>query len=262
MKAVNLLPPDLRGAPRRIGKGSGAPAPEAPGGSGPFVVLGALVLCVIGLAGFVLANNTIKDREAQLGVVTAEHTAAQAKALELKPYGDFQDMALRRIETVKGLASLRFDWEQALRDVSYATPASVTLSSLNGTVAAGQGGGSSNPLRAAISAPAIELKGCTRSQPAVARLMSRLRTVRGVTRVSLSKSDKESGASAVGATAGPCGVKNAPSFEMVVFFERAVSQAAAANITATAATTAPASSTQTAAPTQPAAQTTGATTAP
>ena len=58
--------------------------------------------------------------------------------------------------------------------------------------------------------------------------MSRLRNVQGVTRVSLSKSEKSDtaaangGSSATGgSTVGPCGKGSPPSFEVVVFFEKA-----------------------------------------
>jgi hypothetical protein len=101
----------------------------------------------------------------------------------------------------------------------------VYLSSLRGTVGNGtsSGGGSASGLRGAIgSAPAMELSGCTKSQPAVATLMSRLRNVQGVTRVSLSKSEKvNAAATGGGTTVGACGKGSPPSFEIVVFFEKA-----------------------------------------
>jgi len=218
MRAVNLLTPDLRSAPK--GKGSsGQAVMEAPGGIGAIVLLGALALCVAALAGYVLSNNVVKDRKAQLAQLSAEADATVAKAATLKPYADFQTLAQERAGTVQALASARFDWEQALRDLSRAMPKEVYLSSLDGTVGGGTGGGGSS-LRGAIQSPAIELKGCTKSQPAVADLMSRMRNVQGVTRVSLAKSDKDAGASAGGSTVNPCGKGNPPSFEMVIFFER------------------------------------------
>ena len=56
MRAVNLLTPDLRSAPK--GKGSSGPsAMDAPGGIGAFVLLGALALCVAALAGYVLSGQ-------------------------------------------------------------------------------------------------------------------------------------------------------------------------------------------------------------
>ncbi len=246
MKAVNLLPPDLRSAPRRA-KASGTPAPEAPGGSGPFVVLGALAMCVVALAGYVLASNTVKERRAQLAAVTAEHQAAVKRAAELKPYGDFQALATRRIEGVTALASQRFDWDRAFSDLSRALPAHVTLSDLSASLAGVDGGGSS--VRGGVQAPAIELKGCTRTQPGVAELMSRLRTIRGVTRVTLSRSETTANGPAaastgVGASAAPCGKATAPKFEVVMFFERSTAgsagSAAAAAAPGATATPAPA----------------------
>ena len=78
--------------------------------------------------------------------------------------------------------------------------------------------------------------------------MSRLRNVQGVTRVSLSKSEKSdtaaanSGSSATGgSTVGPCGKGSPPSFEVVVFFEKAA--VADALATATGDTTAAAGGT-------------------
>ena len=82
MKAVNLLPPDLRSASRR-GRASGIPAQEAPGGSGPFVVLGALAMCVLMLAGYVLAASTVKERRAEPAEVTRQHEVAARQAAAL-----------------------------------------------------------------------------------------------------------------------------------------------------------------------------------
>ena len=188
MKAINLLPPDLRGTPRRGAPKAKRGAAEAPAGAGAHVVLGALAACVLALAAYVLTTNTVKDRQAQLDATTAEAAATTQRVAQLKPYADFQAMAETRIQTVKDLASSRFDWEQAMRDISRAVPAAVTLSELKGTISSEAGGGSG--LRSAIAAPAIELKGCTTGQKDVATLLARLRNVDGVTRVSLNKSAK------------------------------------------------------------------------
>jgi Tfp pilus assembly protein PilN len=222
MKAINLLPPDLRGTP----SSGAAPvaAADEPGGLGAFMVLGALALCVVALAAYVITTNTVKDRQAKLEATTAQANATNQRVAQLKPYADFKAMAETRIQTVRDLASSRFDWEQALRDISRAIPADVTLSSLNGTISSEAGSGSN--VRAAIASPAIELKGCATDQVAVARLLSRLRNVDGVTRVSLGKSlkpDKQSAGSApvaASADATPCSRRRAPSFELVMFFER------------------------------------------
>ena len=238
MRAVNLLPTDLRGASKATAeRGAG---PEATGGAGAFVVLGVLAATVAGVAGFVLTENTIKQRNADLAEVSARTTALENQAAQLKPYADYDTMAKARVQTVRDLAGSRFDWEQALRDLSRAVPADVSLTSLVGDISTGAGGGGS-PLRSAISAPAITLTGCAPGQTQVARLMARLNNIDGVTRVSLSRSGAEVvDAQAQSSTseldlrkAQPCGVGKPPSFEVVVFFE---DDAAAVATTPTTAT--------------------------
>jgi Tfp pilus assembly protein PilN len=249
MKAINLLPPDLRGTPKSVAS-KAAVASDEPAGIGAFVVLGALALCVAALAAYVLTTNTVKDREAQLDAVTANAQTTLRRVSELKPYADFQQMAETRIQTVNDLASSRFDWEQALRDLSRALPSDVTLTTLRGTVSSTAGGSGGNSLRGALDVPAVELSGCAHSQTTVARLMARLRAVDGVTRVSLSKSDKEtqvqsSAAVAGGSRGGACGAGSPPAFELVAFFEGDAAAAAAVTgpaATAGAAATSPAAS--------------------
>jgi Tfp pilus assembly protein PilN len=224
MKAINLLPPDLRGASKASAT-KAAVAPEEPAGIGAFVVLGALALCVAALAAYVLTTNTVKDRQAQLDAVTAQAQTTATRVAQLKPYADFQQMAETRIQTVKDLAASRFDWEQSLRDISRAIPSDVTLTSLNGSISSSGGGGTG--VRSAIEAPAVELKGCTTGQKQVAVLLSRLRAVDGVTRVTLSKSVKPEDSLAQGEVAANaakgdtgCGAGTPPAFELVIFFER------------------------------------------
>jgi Tfp pilus assembly protein PilN len=237
MRAVNLLTPDLRSAPK--GKGASGPsALETPGGIGAFVVLGALALVVAAIAGIVLSNNVIKDRKAELAQVSSQSDATVAKANKLKPYADFETIAKDRAGTVQALAGARFDWEQALRDLSRAMPDDVYLSSLDGNVGGGASTGGGSQLRGAIQSPAIELKGCTKSQPAVATLMSRMRNVQGVTRVTLASSDKDGAAAgASGSTVNPCGKGNPPTFEMIIFFERSAVAEALAGATGAADST-------------------------
>ncbi len=116
--------------------------------------------------------------------------------------------------------------------MSRALPADVFISSLDGTTTSATSGSS---LRGAIQAPSIELTGCTDDQSSVARLMSSLREVRGVTRVSLAKSEAIDTVSTAAApapataadgteaavTTEPCPSGSPPAFDMIVFFERA-----------------------------------------
>ena len=110
MRAVNLLPPDTRGA-SKVSAELGA-GPEAKGGAGPFVVLGVLAACVAGAAGYVLTDNTVKQRKADLAEVDASSRRSLARPPQLKPYADFDAMAQARVATVKDIAGSRFDWEQ------------------------------------------------------------------------------------------------------------------------------------------------------
>jgi Tfp pilus assembly protein PilN len=260
VRAVNLLPPDLRGASKTTAELS--VGSEASGGAGPFVVLGVLAACVAGATGYVLAGNTVKQRQADLADVTARQQAIAVKVAALKPYADFDAKARSRVKTVRDLAGSRFDWAQSLGDIARAIPSNVTLKTLVGDTSAGSGG-SDGALRGAIASPAITLTGCATGQTDVARLMARLHDVDGVTRVSLSKSDKSdvsSGTAASGSAlsrrnAAPCGAGNHPTFELVAFFEHA-SVAVSAPPAGSGATTATPAPTPTATPAGTSASTT------
>jgi Tfp pilus assembly protein PilN len=245
VRAVNLLPPDLRGASKTTAELS--VASEASGGAGPFVVLGVLAACVAGATGYVLAGNTVNQRKAELASVTAQQQALSARVAALKPYADFDAKAKSSTQTVRDLATARFDWQQVLGDVARAVPADVTLKSLTGDISADSAAGGSDQLRSAISAPAISLQGCAPDQAGVARLMARLRDVDGVTRVSLSRSDdaETTGQTGAGTTAraarlaAPCGTGSHPTFEMVAFFEKAAAAVSAPSAGSTGATATP-----------------------
>jgi len=223
MRAVNLLPPDLRGAAPASAAPRARPERQRVEGVGAYLVLGALALCVAMLAVYVMAANTVNQKQSDLDEVTAQADTAAKSAAKLKPYADFEALAVARVRTVRGLAAARFDWEQALRDLSRAMPADVKLQTLNGDMGLpGTGGSAGDPLRGSISAPAISLGGCATSQPSVARMLSHLRAVDGVTRVSLSKSEKGDSTST---TPSACSGTNPPSFSAVVFFERSTALA-------------------------------------
>jgi Tfp pilus assembly protein PilN len=242
MRAVNLLPPDTRGASTASADlGAG---PKAKGGAGPFVVLAVLAACVAGAAGHVLIDNTVKQRQADLAEVTARQQALARQAAQLKPYADFDASARGRVQTVKDLAASRFDWEQTLRDLSRAIPQDVSLQALTGDLSTSVGK-SSSPLRSAITAPAITLSGCASGQTQVARLMARLGDIDGVTRVSLSKSSNSKitapdagGTEREQRVGAPCGTGKRPAFELVLFFEKASAAVAATPTTSNGAVSA------------------------
>jgi Tfp pilus assembly protein PilN len=214
MKAVNLIPADAR--KNRSGPSNAVRVPT-------YALLGLLAATLALVTVYVLTGNTIADRKAQLSSLQNQVAQAQARASRLGDYGRFAQVAHTRLQTVAGIAATRFDWHEALSDLSQVVPANTSLQTLSGTVAPGAstggGGGGSSNLRSDLPVPALELGGCTASQDDVARLMSRLRLIDGVTRVSLGSSQKTAaglGGSSTG-TVG-CG-SGATNFDMVVFFK-------------------------------------------
>jgi Tfp pilus assembly protein PilN len=227
VKAVNLIPADAQ-------RGRGVQLGSLPSGPGA-IVLGILAVALALVTVYVLTANSISERKVTLATDQAQLTTVKAEAAELSQYSDFAQLAQARIQTIREIATSRFDWHASLADLSKVVPADTSLQSLVGTVSpdTGVGGASSagsgaGSLRSAIDAPAFELSGCTKTQDDVARLMSRLRLMNGVTRVTLADSTKSAGAqagasvasgSAAGATASQgCGA-NTPSFDLVVFFQ-------------------------------------------
>jgi Tfp pilus assembly protein PilN len=221
MKAVNLIPADAR----RTGGGSSELRVPV------YLFLGLLggILGLVTL--WVLAGNTIASRQAQLADLQARATAEQTLASQLVKYAQFASVAQSRVQTVRTIAATRFHWHTALSELAQVVPANTSLLSLQGTVAPGAsaggsatGGGGTGNLRSQISNPALEMTGCTSSQEDVARLMSRLRLITGVTRVSLGASVKAAsgptGGSVSGNVSGNSGCPaNQPAFDVVVFFE-------------------------------------------
>jgi Tfp pilus assembly protein PilN len=234
MKAVNLIPTDerrdVRGAPTKSG-------------GLVYVLIGALGVGLLMMVALTLVNKSLNDSRAELSSVKAKADAAQAEATAMAPYTQFAALRAKRVETVRSLAASRFDWAHAMHEVARVIPGDVWLQSLKGLVTSKDGGGS---LRGAIDAPAMEITGCTTSQKGVVRMMSRMRQIDGVQRVSLDSSAKQGGggSAAAGASAGApvaagCSGDKDPTFSLIVFFKAPVTPAGAAAATAPATTTAP-----------------------
>ncbi|MFL5823360.1 MAG: hypothetical protein ACJ764_07965 [Solirubrobacteraceae bacterium] len=221
MRAVNLMPADAR---RGRGDLSTLRGPGA-------VVLGVLAMGLLLVTLYVLASNSVTQRKAQLAGLQQQLAQTQALSAKLSGYTQFAQLAQTRTQTVRQIAASRFDWKQALSDLSRVVPANTSLDSVTATVsptsASAGSSAASGGLRGDITAPAFELQGCTSTQDDVARLMSRLRLIRGVTRVTLAdavKSTTSVTGTAVQGTAGSstgtpgaCAA-NAPTFDLVVFF--------------------------------------------
>ena len=217
MRAVNLIPSDAR---------RGGVSPSL-GRLGASHVLIALLAIAVGYVSFyVLTNNKISQRKTQLASLQQQVTREKAAVARLDRYQKFEKLAQAREQTVRQIASSRFDWHGALEDLSKVVPSNTTLQSLSATVSptsgsAGGSTGSAGGIRGAIDAPAFEMTGCTGSQDEVAQLMSRLRLINGVTRVTLGNSTKPAtgSASPTSSTGSAHSCSGGPSFDMVVFFQ-------------------------------------------
>ena len=207
MKAVNLIPQD---APR-LGRGTG--------GLGAYVLLGLLALAVVVAGANAYAGRQLSDRQAALARAESSAQAAEAKAAKLAPKAPSGVSATARVDTIEALLAGRFDWSHSLLEVARAVPRDISLVSLVGTVApdtqlAGGGGGS---LRGALPVPAIDLIGCAPSHPRVATLLTRLRALDGVQRVSLASSEKSDSASLNDTDCRA--TDDMPQFQVTVFYD-------------------------------------------
>jgi Tfp pilus assembly protein PilN len=238
MRAVNLIPVEDRRGLRGGGSGSGAAS---------YIVLGVLAVVVAMSAAYTLTNRSLSDKRAQLESVQSQVETAQAQVQRYSSYTGFTALRQKRTETVRSLATSRFDWSHALHELARTIPSNAWLTSLKGTVTPGVSidGGSTDPLRASLQSPALEVVGCTTSQADVSKVISSLRRVDGVERVSLSSSQKleqgsaSSGGSSTASTgdsgSGDCRNGNAhyPQFSMTLFFATPTSPSGAQTASAT-----------------------------
>jgi Tfp pilus assembly protein PilN len=190
VRPVNLIPSDQRrGAARSAG------ADTTPVGIyALFGVLAVALLCVIAL---VLTTNNINKKTEELSKVQVQEQGAKQVADALRPYGTFAQIQQARNLEIAALVSNRFNWERALRQLSHVIPEDVWLLNLSGTVSpeidvedAGGGGDVTN-LRQKANAPAFAMTGCTYSQHAVARMLTRMQNLDDVTDVQLAKSARK-----------------------------------------------------------------------
>jgi Tfp pilus assembly protein PilN len=202
---------------------------------------------LVGVTAYVLAGNDVAKHRSELASLQSEATAVQQQADRLRPYAEFATLAQARVETVRQLGATRFDWHDAFTDLAKVLPENVWLTSLLGTVAPGvsvEGGasGATNALRSSLTSPAIEITGCTTSHEGVVRLVSRLRLLDDVVRVSLADSVKADQSAGGGGDSQDCrhGHSTFPQFNVVVFFVPLPTAAAPADPAAAATSSDPA----------------------
>lgn len=242
MRPVNLIPPEDR-------RGGSAPLRTGPL---PYVVLGGLVVALLAVVAVVLANNQIAERKGEVAKLEREDAAAAAKAQRLAAYTEFRAMSEQRVATVSELADSRFDWERVMRELALILPSDAWLVGLTATAAPGvtvDGGstGDTSAMRAAAPGPALELSGCAKGQEAVARFVTALEDIDGVTRVGVQSSELPEKGSGGGADSGGGGGSDSgdecrtqrfiAKFAIVVAFDAAPVPASASGEAAPVATT-------------------------
>jgi Tfp pilus assembly protein PilN len=220
MRPVNLIPAEDR-------RGDQAPLRTGPLS---YIVLGALVAILVGVAALVLTGNQIAEREDEVTVLKREDATAAAQAARLASYTQFRDLSEQRVATVQDLADSRFDWERVLRELALVLPSDVSLEELSaaGSSAAGAAGGEESGegaggLLSSTAGPSLTLSGCASGYSGVARFVTALEDIDGVTRVGVQSSDQsvESGASG-GSAEGECSGRAQPvQFELAVAFDAA-----------------------------------------
>ena len=223
MKAVNLIPAREPGTPA--------------GGQHAYVLLGVLGLLVALLTLWTLTTKSVDDKRAELAAVTAEVKVAESKAGALKRFTEFSSLRKARVETVKSLVDSRVDWSYALREVARTLPSGSWATSLRATTSPTTAvEGSTDAMRAAVAAPAIEMAGCAADQEGVAETIASLRRISGVQRVSLSSATRADGSGTGDATAAQqsTGCGSHAQFSLTVFFEATQSPTAQPTPAATA----------------------------
>ncbi len=238
MRAVNLIPAEQRkgGA---IGRRSQGMA---------FAVLGLLAGAALLTFLYGSASHQLESRKAEAAALTEQAQQVQAQAAQLSSYTSFIQMREQRLQTISQLIGSRFGWSAAMNELSRVLPATISLSSLQGTIgsatasasksaatpapaAATPAAGSTASTATATEAvpvasatppgttPTFTLAGCGTSQIAVAQMLVRLRLISGVSNVTL-QSSARSGSSGGGAggSGGTCPANDA-SFSAQVSFQ-------------------------------------------
>jgi Tfp pilus assembly protein PilN len=222
MRAVNLIPSEQRGG-GTVGARSGGAV---------FLVLGLLGGLVVLAFLYGSSRHELQSRRTEAATLSARAAQVQAQAAQLAPYASFMALREQRLHSITQLIGGRFDWSNAMGELSRVLPREVSLSTLAGTIGASEAA-SAKAAPAAAGAtgavssatppgviPSVTLGGCAGSQSTVAQMLVRLRLISGVSSVALQSSTKPGGGGSPSGSAsvGPCPTSD-PVFSVVVNFE-------------------------------------------
>jgi Tfp pilus assembly protein PilN len=199
--------------------------------SGPlaYIIVGALLAALGAVTLMVVTDNQISNSRAEATELREQTASAEAEATRLAPYIQFHALSSQRILTVSNLANSRFDWQKVMRQLALVLPDDVWITNLTGTVRpdVSVSSGENIALRTSVPGPALSLVGCAPGQEAVARFVTVLKDIDGVTRVGVQSSELPAGGSSGGdsgsaSASGNCQIRKfIAQFQIVVAFDAA-----------------------------------------
>jgi len=114
----------------------------------PYILIGALVILLAGVALLVVTGNQVSEREDEVTTLKREDAVAVREAKRLAAYTQFQALHEQRLATITSLADSRFDWERVMRELALVLPPDVWLTELNASASgASDSGGGGSALR-------------------------------------------------------------------------------------------------------------------
>ena len=203
MRAVNLLPEELRPGSRWKTVGRGASARRVLGGAG--VAAGVLALAFAALT--IQQRSVVDERRTKLHDAEARLVAAQAQALEVQ---QAQAASEARFAALQTLVGQRVVWEDVLRDLARVLPDGVFLQALQATSPSLTGGAAAAAVPGAVPT-GFTVTGSADSQVRVAQVLDRLALLPWLADVTLQSSVRAGGETStpvqftIGATLGSTG---------------------------------------------------------
>jgi Tfp pilus assembly protein PilN len=208
VRPVNLLPQNAR---PYVASGKAR--------NGSYILLGVLAALVLAVAAYVLTANKITSSHSKIATAQQETQQAQAKTAVLQKYGDFNQVAATRLQSVSALALGRIDYERLLRETSRVLPGGVWITTLDaeavGSASSSTASTPTSTTTPAATGPTVHLIGCAPSQNAVATTLVRLRAIHGSDEVQLNESGRAL-IGGTGASAGSSDCGNNFSFDILV----------------------------------------------
>lgn len=180
---INLLPAEERRAAGSGGRSGGA----------VYAVLGVLALAVIAATLTTKFGNEVSSKQQQVTAISSEATTAENEVTKLAAYSDFTALRQRRTASITDIAGSRTDWAHQIGEVARTLPRNVWLTTLDGTNASGAPSPTGQPVTGDVPGATLSIVGCTTGHRSVASVMSAMRRIDGIQKVTLTSTEKPGG---------------------------------------------------------------------